>query len=271
MLYSHLSIIFIVLLNIFSLGEGVKVTQKIPASIQAGSSFTVDITIHKALISGFAKYETELPEGFTAIGEGVKNPSFSFADHKVKFVWASLPPEQEFRISYKVLVSPASTGIKSFGGTFAYVEKDQSQKFYLTASTISITPGSSTATAPPAPASSEKKPVSKSPEETIAKTDTKAADVPAPSSTGIIFKVQLASKQTNVGKDYFKNKFHVDNDIYIEKAEGQYKYYAGNFQLFDQAKELCNKMKQQGITDAFVVAYKNNQRISIKDALSAVK
>ncbi|MBI4945351.1 MAG: SPOR domain-containing protein [Bacteroidetes bacterium] len=269
MLYSHLSIIIFLFLHIFSLNDGINVTQNIPASIQAGSSFTVEVTIHKAMLTGFAKYEVELPEGFTASAEKTTNSFTSFSDRKIKFTWISLPLEQEFKISYKVFVPSTSVGNKSIGGTFAYVENNQPQKIYLPATAISITSSTLSEIVQQVSPSLEKKDISKSRVETNPIKEAGTPDAYAISYQEITFRIQLATKQTNVGKNYFKDKFHINCDINMENIEGKYRYSAGNFQTYNQAKELCDKIKQQGIADAFVVAYRKNQRISIKDALSS--
>ena len=315
MSYSFLLLPFFWLLNISiaNAGELVHVTQKLSSSVQAGSDFTVEVTIHKADIIGFAKFQVELPEGFTATPAETKNGTFSFTDHKVKFIWMTLPADQEFKISYKIFVAPTATGIKSVGGTFAYVENNETQKVYLQATSISINKDASSTTNPSAasPATSttetsetktpetvgEIKKENTTVEKTINPTPNNDANAPAevkksstnskivssstssaqksfpsiPTSSGIIFRVQLIAKQEDVGKEYFKQKYQIDAPVYMDNVDGRYKYTTGSLKTYSQAKDLCNKMKQQGVADAFVVAYRDNQRITVQEAIAATK
>ena len=50
---------------------------------------------------------------------------------------------------------------------------------------------------------------------------------------------------------------------------GMYKYTAGSFPTYTQAREFKNTALGRGIQGAFIVAYRNGTRIDVMDALQA--
>jgi hypothetical protein len=49
-------------------------------------------------------------------------------------------------------------------------------------------------------------------------------------------------------------------------ADGMWKYTAGTFVKLEEALNLQSQLKADGFSDAFVVAFKNGERISVKEA-----
>ncbi|MCB0396442.1 MAG: hypothetical protein KDD36_07300 [Flavobacteriales bacterium] len=104
----------------------VTITQNFPATVKAGETFTVDITIVKGELAGLAKLQQDLPEGFTATQVNTANATFSFKDRSVKFIWMSLPPDAAMKISYEVKVADnVPSGEVFMGGRFSYVVNNE--------------------------------------------------------------------------------------------------------------------------------------------------
>lgn len=80
----------------------------------------------------------------------------------------------------------------------------------------------------------------------------------------VVFKLQiLVSKEKIPLTDKrFKNSKNVD----FYKDNGLYKYVLGNEKSFDKIKELSKQIKSSTFPDAFIVAFKNNDRISVQEA-----
>jgi len=101
-------------------------------AITAGAlanEYNVEVKIKKGVIKGFAKYQENVPAGFTVKGGKTNGSSFSVSDGKLKFVWVSLPVDEELVVSYvleKGASSPASSNLDN--GEFSYLENDQSKK-----------------------------------------------------------------------------------------------------------------------------------------------
>lgn len=83
-------------------------------------------------------------------------------------------------------------------------------------------------------------------------------------NNNVVYKVQFATFPQDIplSDKRFKN---------IESAEkyfhnGLYKYTSGNFTSYREAVNHQNRMRRNGYSDAFVVAFLNGQRIAITDA-----
>lgn len=130
---------------------GVEIKQNIPQSANAGSDYTVELTISKGAVSGFAKFQQELPKGMSATAIETNSGTFSFVDQTVKIIWMSLPNDKEFKVSYKVSVSQDVAGPHALSGKFSYIDNNEKKTVNLEASAISIeNPNQATAATMPA-------------------------------------------------------------------------------------------------------------------------
>lgn len=119
--------------------SAVTVTQTAPSSAQPGTTFTVEVTINKGAASGFAKYQANLPQGFTATAVDKAGATVLASGNAIKYIWASLPGDANMKISYTVSVDPSITGNQSIDGTFLYVQDNQ--KVPVNANVLSIAIG----------------------------------------------------------------------------------------------------------------------------------
>ncbi|MFW6095006.1 MAG: N-acetylmuramoyl-L-alanine amidase family protein [Bacteroidota bacterium] len=81
----------------------------------------------------------------------------------------------------------------------------------------------------------------------------------------ISYKLQIAASVNKISTDadFFKNHENVE----VHKDEDNYKYTVGNYDNYEEAVKYKEEI-QEDFPGAFVVAYKNNQIISVKKALS---
>ena len=84
----------------------------------------------------------------------------------------------------------------------------------------------------------------------------------------IIFKVQIAASSNKVAPKSYN--FKGLSPISRTKLASVYRYFYGETTDYNKAKELKNEAIGVGYTSAFVVAYKNNTRISLKEALKTI-
>ena len=84
----------------------------------------------------------------------------------------------------------------------------------------------------------------------------------------IIFKVQIAASSNKVAPKSYN--FKGLSPISRTKLTSVYRYFYGETTDYNKAKELKNEAIRVGYTSAFVVAYKNNTRISLKEALKTI-
>ena len=156
--------------------DGSSVTVNAPASAPAGSEITIELTINKGDVTGFAKLQQDLPEGFSGAAEvEAQGASFTFSGTSAKFIWTELPATPSFKISYKVTAGSA-TGPQSFGGKFSYLVNNEKVTVEIPATTINVEGSAAAPTPAPAPASNP------TPEPTPAPAPT-PEPIPAPAPT----------------------------------------------------------------------------------------
>jgi len=82
------------------------------------------------------------------------------------------------------------------------------------------------------------------------------------------FRVQIFAKSKPMPniKAYF-SRINFEYPIVENTQMGLYRYSTGSFQNFNEAARYAELLRQRGIHDAFVVAYRNNQRISISSEM----
>lgn len=86
-------------------------------------------------------------------------------------------------------------------------------------------------------------------------------------SKGTVWRVQVGAFKNNTLEKYINhNRFHAEVD-----ADGKKKYTICTFweKEYDQANQFKRFLRELGVTDAWVVSYRDGQRIDIKDALEA--
>ena len=84
-------------------------------------------------------------------------------------------------------------------------------------------------------------------------------------SSTVLFKVQIASGKNRIAtKSYnFKGLKNVERI----QIDNYYKYYYGSTTNLSQAKRAQKEAKEKGYNAAFIVAFKNGEKISVSAAL----
>jgi hypothetical protein len=113
---------------------------EMPDAIEAGTEIQVNITIHKGNMTGFARFQQDLPYGFTAESVDPANADFNFQDQKVRLIWLNLPEEQQFTISYKIKANERLSGNIDLEGRFSYIENNERKFIDIQPKALTITP-----------------------------------------------------------------------------------------------------------------------------------
>ncbi len=83
------------------------------------------------------------------------------------------------------------------------------------------------------------------------------------SNTDIRYRVQFASSSREKSQEKFKDI----KDFGVYKHNGMFKYTSGNLTSYAEAIQLQNKLRtQKKYRDAFIVAFKNEERIDVDEA-----
>lgn len=246
--------------------------------ISAGADpneINVDVKIKKPGIRGFAKYQDLLPEGYTAKQGKLNGSSFSVSDGKIKFVWVSLPLEDDLVVSYTLEKSETASADIKLDGEFSYLENDQTKK--VKAKTDSYT-FSASAVAAKTPAAEKTNNQGNSENQNVAASnnEVKNNETTSASTTNtqiakregnVSYLVQIGAFKNAIESDVLSRKFNLSETIKSEMAEGYSKFMVGNFGEYKEARNHREKMKGKGCGSAFVVAYNGPKRITVQEAL----
>ena len=83
-------------------------------------------------------------------------------------------------------------------------------------------------------------------------------------SNRVVYRVQIhnSPKKLSLKSSVFKGR----DDVWEYEQNKSYKYTVGKFDKLEDATKLQAEMKKAGFADAFVVVFKNNQRITLQEA-----
>lgn len=95
----------------------------------------------------------------------------------------------------------------------------------------------------------------------------KEAPSPMDFSRGIVFKVQIGAFKNKDLQKYFDNNPNLGGEI--KEGEPQ-KITIGIFRDYWEADTFKKYMREMGVKDAWIVPYKDGQRVEIKDVLEGV-
>jgi hypothetical protein len=190
--------------------QDVKVTSNIPAEVEAGKEFTVELTVNKGDVSGFAKLQQELPAGLSATPENPNGSTFSFKEQKVKFLWMALPGDKTFKVSYKVKVDASVSGDQILEGSFSFILNNETQKAALPKDIIKVT-ASGTAVANAA---------ASQPKVITVESNPQSSTQPAkPAETSSSIEVAASSSSSNAEAEALAKRKEEEARVKSEKAE----------------------------------------------------
>ena len=82
---------------------------------------------------------------------------------------------------------------------------------------------------------------------------------------GVYFRVQIGSSTSKLSPSFFKDSFGINDYIYEEHIDGQYKYTVGHFDTYKDAKKYSETITN--VQGAFVTSYRDDVRIPLQDAI----
>lgn len=117
-------ILFIMFASFF-LQNNVTIKVDMPDVIEAGEEITVNVTINKGKLTGFAQFRQDIPYGFTATAANSANANFSFQDQQLRLTWWSVPDDEQIVFSYKIVANERLSGKVNLNGRFSYIDNNE--------------------------------------------------------------------------------------------------------------------------------------------------
>ena len=132
--------ILFIMFTSFFFQNNVTIKMDMPDVIEAGKEITVTVTINKGKVTDFARFQQDLPYGFTAMALNSANADFSFQDQKVRLVWLRVPDDDEITFSYKIIANERLIGRIDLGGRFTYIDNNERKSADLKPKLLAINP-----------------------------------------------------------------------------------------------------------------------------------
>lgn len=252
----------------------------------------VKINVVKGNVSSVGKLEVQIPDGLQFIEEeAVAGATVRYNAGLLKFLWETLPSDNQFEVTFKLKASATESGINTLSGTLAYREEDQTKIEQLPTTNIEIVvvrkkeetvrieadnsgvAATDVRSAPvkdaavleeksehnvdePVKALADKK-------ETVAKVVPMKEDM----STAL-FHVQIMSSSSLVSSEDLRNRFKTEREIVAIEHNDGYKYAIGSLRDYDLAKTLCSDVRASGeFPGCFVISSFNGKHIPLKAAI----
>ncbi|MCC6691048.1 MAG: SPOR domain-containing protein [Bacteroidia bacterium] len=224
----------------------------------------VEIIINKDDYKGFARLAELLPEGAQVKYAKTEGGTFMVQDNKLKFIWLALPKQNTITASYIISTETLRDGNYAIDGKFSYVESNETKEYDLPSSTFTIDNNltASVKSVSPVAAESFKTTSNKVVPEKVESTSISTTD----KIEKVTFALQLLSSKDKLAANYFSTKYQINDKVKVENVNGLNKYMLGEFNTIDEASSYRKKLITKGFKDAFVVAYKNDHRITIDEA-----
>ena len=124
----------------FLLGGDANVQINVPGKINAGNEITVQVTVNKGDISGFSRFQMDLPDGITASSQSSANADFSFKDQKVRLIWLRLPDDETITFSFVLQCNERLKGNFNLIGRFSYIDNNERKTVDTDTKQVAIVP-----------------------------------------------------------------------------------------------------------------------------------
>ena len=235
--------------------QGISVKRQEPFVNSKGEVIT-NLLVNKGNLPAdqFAKVQEKVPEGYQAESIETKDAIFTYKNNEVKFLWMTLPAEQEFLISYKLVPNSGSASSDlALNGSFSYIKDGVTQTVDVVETSEYLADNSS---------ADKTNDIAENTQED--NTQNEIDD-----SKTVSYKVQIAAghKKLRSIKRYFR-KLKMTENVSVEMHDGWRKYTVGKYNLYKEARDhRVNVWNNTKINDAFVSAYNNEQRITVQEAL----
>lgn len=242
-----------------------EVERKIFAVTPEGGEYKIVLNIIRRSGENTARFIDEIPAGYTVTNVNSGGAKFMFSNQQATFLWNQLPEEPVIKFSYNLQATgdefenPIVSGMLVYGG-------DDETKTSIESATTEVSVKEATTDLQLVSPTAQIVSNLFAQETEAASTGNMPAYIPAPQN-GIFYKIQIAAtRKSPLRTDkFFLEKFQIDQHVDLTEQEGWRKYMIGNFDTYASASDFSRRTREK-IPDAFIVAYKNAQRITIKEA-----
>lgn len=222
-----------------------------------GSYVPVKIEIRNMGLNEFARFYQDLPRGFSVRRGETAGADFYWENSQVNFVWVKMPGDDIIRLTYLAKADPVLKGSFRLGGTLDYVvDGDKRESLEFDPVIVRLDPDAIVEENIEDYYAEEPVTDEAMPAETVVKKE--AAPV-------VEYRVQVAISSEQITKQELEKRIgcSLQHDVTILRTGNMYKYQTGSFSTYAEASAYLDDLKKRGVNDAFLVAYRGDEQISI--------
>lgn len=273
---------YIVLAVLLVLLPSMAVCQDLPVNVITQSSWPpgkyvpVRIEIANTGSAGFARFYQDLPQGFTVKSAETAGADFYWENKQVNFVWLKMPADKIVSITYLAKADEALSGSFRLGGRLDYLTDGDTRKSIDCESLVIQLDREAEVeedmevffkeeeAGTDASAVKEDTAIK---EDAAVKEDTAVKEDPAvkEKSPQVVFRVQVSIASEQVTQKELEERIDcsLKHGIRVLTAGSMFKYQSGTFKTYPEAAVYLEELKSEGLNDAFIVAYRDSEQISV--------
>ena len=234
-----------------------------------GELVPVTVEISRGEASGFARYYHDLPGGFFVENSESSGADFFWDNNQVNYVWTDLPEREKILIRYYVKADELLAGSFRITGRFDYII-DGKRRVSVYSGTISVKleRGADVLEVDDIPVMEMTNPLMQVSDTPPATHDAISTEPVPPVTEKVDFRVQVSISSARLSREELENRIgcRLKHGIIVLEAGTMFKYQSGSFSHYDEASEYLSELKECGVKDAFVVAFRGGMTIPVDEA-----
>ncbi len=130
------SVFLFIFLTAYAHQHEASVVVQAPQKVEVGETFTVKLTIRKNEASGFARLQIDFPSFFNVKSDEKAGATFSYQNGNARFLWVSLPDEEEVKVV--CIVTSHTAGYFTYQGSFSFIIDNETQRINIPAQKLVV-------------------------------------------------------------------------------------------------------------------------------------
>ena len=232
-----------------------------------GKVVPVTVEIVKGEAEDFARLFHSFPTGFSVENVNSGGGDFFWDNNQVNYVWTDLPDDKVIRVQYLARADQLLAGTFSLQLRFDYVLDSKERKsVYSDDIFIVLDRDAIVENTYLEPVTDPGKEVSELKAEEEKMIEGKA-EIEKKEEV-LDFRIQVSIASSRFSQEELEERINckLKHGMKVLKTGSMYKYQSGSFKSYDMAADYLKELRSYGVEDAFIVAFRNNVQISIKEA-----
>ncbi|MCA1756282.1 MAG: hypothetical protein LC649_02360 [Bacteroidales bacterium] len=241
----------------------------------------VMVTFRNVPPGSFARFHQTFPLGFSVREAEVAGADFFRDNNQINFVWLDFPAAEVVQIQYLITPDEALSGSFRLTGRFDYVGSDGSERYTVEMPPKLIRLDPEAVVMPvesPVRMVTPREKVAESRRDITAESEKKVEQQEEKKEEKkeeiqVRYRVQVAIASLLFAREELEKRIGctLSQGMTVLRSGNLYKYQSGSFEKYTEASRYLEELKECGVNDAFIVAYRNDEQIPVDQARTLEK